>query len=559
MTGDLYSLATSFSRQNERGGGCAIFIRNNIDFVVVPLDEFSLQGSLEVAGIKIKLRNEEFVILNIYRPAGSSINTFFDRLFPLVESLNLVSNLVLAGDFNIDILDYNSNACVRFKEFFNEFNLTNLIDVPTRITEFSQSCLDNFLVNRQMLSKKLRSGVLITGISDHLGIVLDIPLDVMTLQYNCSQNVIRVINEDNLILMTKLLDKETWPEINNDASEKTFQDFFTIINYYFNLCCPLRKMLSNNLKRNKKLPWVTTQVTNTKNQLIFIESMWVKNKNNTLLKEKLVKLKTYYKSLIEQTKKDYFSDKITNSKNIMKDTWGIVNGDLGRIRGTHHNISLQINGKLETDPLEVSNQFNRFFKNVPESLGSKYKLNYTFKGTRVLNTLFLHPTSEKEILIIVSDMKNSNSSGWDGLSNKTLKSIIKSFAKPLSNLINNSFETGHYPNHLKIAKIIPVYKKKGDKKLMENYRPIALLPSINKVYEKVISNRILEFLESNSILFSDQFGFRKNSSTTTAIQKFIKEVLVGIENGDYVSGIFLDLQKAFDCVHVDILLDKLEN
>jgi hypothetical protein len=130
-------------------------------------------------------------------------------------------------------------------------------------------------------------------------------------------------------------------------------------------------------------------------------------------------------------------------------------------------------------------------------------------------------------------------------------------AEPLSHLINKSFLTGSFPDCLKIAKVCPIFKS-GDKHLFSNYRPISILPSFSKIYEKVVACRLLKFFESGNILVQNQYGFRKNHSTYMAAIEMLDKISAAIDNGEHPIGIFIDLSKAFDTINHSILLDKLE-
>ena len=125
-------------------------------------------------------------------------------------------------------------------------------------------------------------------------------------------------------------------------------------------------------------------------------------------------------------------------------------------------------------------------------------------------------------------------------------------------LYNRSFLTGVVPEKLKVARVIPVYKK-GSKTVMNNYHSISLLSVFNKLLEKLMYNRLASFLEKNEILFHGQFGFHSNHSTNHAILLITDKIQKAIERKLYSCGIFLDLSKAFDTVNHDILLKKLEN
>ena len=129
---------------------------------------------------------------------------------------------------------------------------------------------------------------------------------------------------------------------------------------------------------------------------------------------------------------------------------------------------------------------------------------------------------------------------------------------PLAHIINMSLLTGVYPDLLKIAKVIPIHKG-GSTQDINNYRPISLLSIFDKIIEKLIHKRLYNFLESQNILYSNQFGFRKNNSTTNALIQITEMIKESIDNGKYGCGIFIDLRKAFDTVNHEILLMKLEH
>jgi hypothetical protein len=110
---------------------------------------------------------------------------------------------------------------------------------------------------------------------------------------------------------------------------------------------------------------------------------------------------------------------------------------------------------------------------------------------------------------------------------------------------------------MKYSIVTPIYKR-GDKANFANYRPISLLTSFSKVFEKIIPRRLLTHVYTFDILASEQFRFRPKRSTETASHSLINEVLTAINNKYKVAGIFFDLEKAFDCVNHEILLYKLE-
>ena len=136
-------------------------------------------------------------------------------------------------------------------------------------------------------------------------------------------------------------------------------------------------------------------------------------------------------------------------------------------------------------------------------------------------------------------MKNS-SPGYDEIPASILKQCIDTYIDPLTYLINLSINQGIFPSELKIAKVIPIYKS-DDKQLVRNYRPISVLPFFSKICEIFFSNHLLNFIDSNNILYDNQFGFRKNHSTTHAIITLVERVSKALDTGKIVVGVYLDL------------------
>ena len=146
--------------------------------------------------------------------------------------------------------------------------------------------------------------------------------------------------------------------------------------------------------------------------------------------------------------------------------------------------------------------------------------------------------------------------GPNSLPTFILKLCTEFFATYLTKTINISFVTGIFPDLCKMAKVIPIFKK-DDPLDCVNYRPISLLPIFSKIFEKIIYSRMYEFLESNKLIYNRQFGFRANHSTNHALISMTESIKSFLDSGDFVAGIFIDLEKAFDTVNHQILCNKL--
>ena len=138
------------------------------------------------------------------------------------------------------------------------------------------------------------------------------------------------------------------------------------------------------------------------------------------------------------------------------------------------------------------------------------------------------------------------------------KKIIPHILTPLRHICNTSLSQGIFPDEMKIARIIPLFKS-GDKQNVSNYRPISLLPQFSKILEKIFNNRLMNFLNSNNLLYLRQYGFRKNMSTSMAIMELVENITNAMDNGKFTIGVFIDLKQAFDTVDHSILVTKLDH
>ena len=167
------------------------------------------------------------------------------------------------------------------------------------------------------------------------------------------------------------------------------------------------------------------------------------------------------------------------------------------------------------------------------------------------------PVTDKQVLNTLNLLNNKTSSGHDGISTNLLKKIFSPLLKPLTTVINQSIRTGIFPSLLKIAKLIPLYKK-DDPHIFGNYRPIALLPSISKLFEKILHSQIVNYFENHKLLYSSQYGFRSGHSCEMAGLELVDRASDLLVKKKDPFCLFLDLSKAFDILTHNILIDKLK-
>ena len=221
---------------------------------------------------------------------------------------------------------------------------------------------------------------------------------------------------------------------------------------------------------------------------------------------------------------------------------------------------LLYNNKLLQDPQLIANSLNKHFAEIGKSNNHTIDFNYITKNLKnsQINSFVFYPATTVEISLIINNLKNKTSEGPDEIPGCIIKKLNNIISPLLTYLINKIINTGKYPLCLKTGKVLPLFKA-GDHVDPGNYRPITILPAINKVIEKLIFNRLTEFFEKNKIIKSNQFGFRSGYSTELAVCKFYEDVLSNLNNNQDTCAILLDLSKAFDSVNRNILLHKLYN
>ena len=141
---------------------------------------------------------------------------------------------------------------------------------------------------------------------------------------------------------------------------------------------------------------------------------------------------------------------------------------------------------------------------------------------------------------------------------RIVKDLGEYISKPLAHIFNASFTQGIFPDKLKLAKIIPLYKG-GDQSTLKNFRPISILPIFDKILEKLMHVRLNSFIKKHKILNNAQYGFQKHKSTSLALIDLLNKVSQSLKKKLFSCCVFLDLAKAFDTVSYEIMLQKLSH
>ena len=325
---------------------------------------------------------------------------------------------------------------------------------------------------------------------------------------------------------------------------------------------PMKTLTKHEIKLKKK-PWLTPGllVAIRKKRTLFKKFKEAKmcNRDSGGIYQTYKSRRDLINTLKRKSKRNYFhkyfKDNCHNSKNI----WKGINYLTNRRGIDKRDIFLEENG-LITDQSILANKFNQYFIGIAGKLSSKIA-NKNSKFQDYLknpnkSTLFLNETTPDEILKVINNLDANKSSDIYDIAPKFVKLSAQAVSQLLTIIFNRSINEGCFPEAMKKAKIIPLHKG-GIVLSVSNYRPISLLPIFSKIFERLVYNRLIDFVEKNKIITQNQFGFQKNKSTEMAVTSIISQITNAFEKKESSYCVFLDFAKAFDTVNHQILIEKL--
>ena len=550
-------------RKNVKGGGVSIYVHNEISYKLRNDAQFN-RKYFETAFIEInkKMFNSKrnIIIGAIYRPPKSCMNKFNDELESLLKTLNNEKKYVyIQGDFNVNTMYEKFEGKPKdllFSNIFQSYYYQKLIiDKPTRVTENSATLLDNIYTNMPDLFNRNESGILLTRITDHYPIFT--VRSESELPEKSKFRDMRNFSEKNISNFRKLLKKHDWTDLYNiEDANLAFCNFMCNFKSYFDHCFPLQKIKINYKNRN---PWISKEIKDAIKEREKLLSISIKTPTE-INKKKYKKYKNEVLSKQRKAERDYYQAQLELHNDDLEKSWKILRLIIGKFEDTKlcRLNDFVIDGKITIDNNIITDAFNKYFISVgsvlEKQLGKSQTDPLSYVDTNE-QALRIPQIVSDEIQSVISKLNNS-SPGCDDIPPKIGKLFVDQYIEPLKYLINKSIAQGIFPDELKLAQVVPIFKA-GDEQLVQNYRPISVLPFISKIYEKIVANYLIDFLDSNNLLYKYQFGFRKSHSTSHAIITLVDKVSRALDTGKFVVGLYLDIKKAFDAVPHSILLEKL--
>ena len=549
-------------RVGKNGGGVAILVSTALHSREIDIE--NIKDSLEICGVQIKTNKGQLGIFSMYRPPNTNAGAFVKSFVKTLKKIKTGHKDVIIGlDHNMDFLK--SHVHVPTNDFLEEIlnaGLLPTISRPTRITKSTATLIDNILIDHKH-GEQFDSYVAIDDTSDHLPcltIVKNVLINKQT-KIKIESRDTREKNVNRLKARLRNIDWETLLDIEN-VNDMT-ENFHTKLCEEIERFCP-RIVRSINYSKLRREPWITNGILRSikKAKTLYKDTLVDKCTDTAIRKYK--RYNCMLQRIKRQAKRKYYFDECSEFRNNTKNLWQTINSLCGKQNDKTNVVTcLKINDVRNYIANSIANEFSAHFATVGKTYANKIPKftqsidTYLSKLQKSKGSIFLQPTSPEEIKRLIGKLPNKGSSGFDKIDNILLKKLNLEVATQISIITNASIAQGIFPELMKNALIVPLYKAKS-RELVTNYRPISLLLTISKLMEKIVYKQVYDYLNQTGQIYDSQYGFRSAHSCEHAIGELLGSIVKNIQLGKDTVTLMLDLSKAFDTLQHSVVYKKLE-
>lgn len=555
-----YQLRAHCCRSSKTGGGSCIYVRPDIPCIErKEITDLSVESQFEVCAIEcIGL---ELIIVCIYRPPSGDISLYLTMLYNLL-SLNLIqnSNVIIIGDINIDLM----TKCNNSKYLLNtlkQSGFRQLISEPTRITNNSKTCIDHAYSN--VIKSNVKSiSCYDMHVSDHLCINVIVDIQNKALVQN-SHILKRTFTKQRTLHFIQCLDLYQWDKTLNKTScpSKTIELVMNVIKHHFDINFPLKK----HLVKKPVSKWANDTIRKLRKNIITFKHKLTTRTDGVGSRADLQRLETDYWAKLRQVRSNFINGCISNTRDDMsRSVWRVISAETcknNKGNAIDVLVSKSAGDCVGARAAAAAALLNRYYidTNINNTTPcTRTAIAYLSQYLPARCPLFrFEPFGLDEMEVACKKIKRKESKDINDMSTRIIDYLPPVVISLLLMLFNKCVHYGIYPEVFKQIKVQPVYKGKGEMHLPKHYRPISLIPVISKIFECLLSNRLMKHVTSNDLLNRQQYAYQPGRSTSDATRDVVTRVMAHLEDGRQVAAIFCDLSRAFEMIDHKLLLAKL--
>lgn len=535
-------------RQQRRGGGVIVYVHNTLCFTRHTVPTYYSEcviGEIETT------YNTKIGLCAVYRPPNLNKTAFVEEITRIIGRYPSEYSYVLLGDMNINLCE-RSIIRTQYLNSLSEIGLVCGISQYTRVETrgdiLTKSCIDHIFL-RAVNYREVHTAVINNALADHY-------ITGCAIVHASNKNTSEPMYKN--MLDNKKLEYELRKIKWDSALDLVYpNDIFKYITDKFsdvyNKCM---KSCIIKIGKRQECKWVNTRAINMskkKQELLQICKQDENNKLNRLLYNRYRNLTNKY---MEKTKNNYIKKDILNNFRNQKKVWEIINNICGRVCKSVDDVILK---HFKNETKRICNTFAYGFDNNVQNICSSCDVKLLPNNLYLTESnvsMRLKKTTNDVIQKLIMQMNKKKSPGIDNIRARDLLCISAEITPVITHLINACISTSLYPDPLKIGIIRPIHKK-GSYSDVNNYRPITILPSIDKIVERYFESEITSFLTTNSLINEKQYGFQKGRNTSQLLSTFVNEVNQHLNNRNQVLVVFIDFSKAFDTLNYPTLFSKL--
>ena len=554
--------------RNANGGGLLLYIRDDITSKPLPLRS----GGIECIFSELMIAKKKWLMIGAYNPQKVQTPTFLKVLGEnLSYYLPHYDNIIMLGDFNCEVTED------MMDEFTSLFNLRSLIKTPTCFkSEENPSCIDLILTNR--INCFQNSSTIETGLSDFHHLVFTV---MKTMFRKKPPKIIRYRNFKNYVPNNYLFDiYQALAGINLNVLPH--DDFDNLLIRILEGHAPLK----TKYVRGNDQPFMTKQLRKEHMKRTRLLNRYRKNRNaeNETAYKRQRNLCT---NLLKKAKSAYYGNLHPSKVCDNKKFWNAVKPLFSDKCISSDPITLiektsVRNEEMVSDDKQTAAIFNRFFSNAVRNLDIDYFEHFSFDCVYSENedpiknaiekysnhpsvlkirenyprdsAFSFQPTNMESVFKEIRNLDESKSSPLRSMPARILKDIIPILCPKIVRDFNFSIQNGLFPQNMKLADVAPVFKK-NDKHSKGNFRPVSLLSSLSKVFERLMLNQMHTFMAKKLSIFL--CAYQKFMNAQNCLLFLVEKWRKGLDCSKKCGVLLTDLSKAFDCLVHDLLIAKL--